>query len=251
MQAKRFALPDLLTGSSATARREGDWVEETQHYLVRPRPKPKFKTVLDAAEMFGRGDVRSSVLTRIGGDGAKPRLELHITHLIGGRALVETLKCDASDGLQVTHFRRELQGNDGAPCRVEEVDWLNGPLALPTAAYPEVTLPFVMRGQPLDGDRRSVWSWTNDRMIARVYYEVRKHRRIDVPAGSFDAVEVWMYPDLNDWISLGSLVTRLAKPLLPRYNMWFEAAPPHRVLRFEGPYGPPSSPEIVLELCRP
>jgi len=131
------------------------------------------------------------------------------------------------------------------------VNWLDGPITLPSPAYPEVALPFVMRGQPLNGKRRSVWSWTNDRMIARVYYEVRRTTTIDVPAGRFETAEVWMYPDLNDWISLGSVVTRLARPLLPRYNMWFEVAPPHGVIRFEGPYGPPSSPEIILELCNP
>ena len=57
-----------------------------------------------------------------------------------------------------------------------------------------------------------------------------------------------MYPDLNDWISLGSVVTRLARPLLPHYDMWFEPFAPYRVLRYEGPYGPPVAPEIVLEL---
>ena len=251
MNPQPFAMPDLLLGRDATAQRSGSWIEETQHYLVRPRPKPKFKTVLDASALFGHGDVRSSVLTRVGGEGPEPVLELYITHLIGGRALRETLHCTTRGGLQATWFRRELESGDGAPARLEEVRWLDGPIQLPIAAYPEVTLPFVMRGQPLDGKRRSVWSWTNDRMIARVYYEMRAERVIDVPAGRFEAFEVWMYPDLNDWISLGSVVTRLAKPLLPRYNFWFEKAPPHRVLRFEGPYGPPSSPEIVLELCNP
>jgi hypothetical protein len=57
-----------------------------------------------------------------------------------------------------------------------------------------------------------------------------------------------MYPDLNDWVSLGSVLNRLAKPLLPRYEMWFEASAPHRVVRYEGAFGPPGAPEVVLEL---
>ena len=57
-----------------------------------------------------------------------------------------------------------------------------------------------------------------------------------------------MYPDLNDWVPLGSMLTTLAKPLLPKYHMWFEEAAPHRVIRFEGAYGPPGAPELILEL---
>ena len=79
---------------------------------------------------------------------------------------------------------------------------------------------------------------------------MRKKMRIDVPAGRFNAALVWMYPDLNDWIAMGSMVTRLVKPLLPRYDIWFEVSSPHRVLRFEGPYGPPGAAEIVLELAK-
>ncbi len=62
-----------------------------------------------------------------------------------------------------------------------------------------------------------------------------------------------MYPDLNDWVKLGSLLTRLAKPFLPKYHMWFAAQKngPHHLVRFEGPYGPPGAPEIVLELMPP
>ncbi len=258
MTIEPFRVPNLLAGPNPGARRVDGWIEEVQYYVVTPRPKPKFKAVLSADALFGRGGVRSSVTTRIsdgsdGGDGGagERRFELHITHQLGDYKLSETLMCRAEQGLHVTRFQREIEGTGGVPCRVEDVQWLDGPLAMPPAAYPEVTLPFVMRGQPLDGKARSAWSWTNDRMMARVYYEVRRRGPIDVPAGRFEAAEVWMYPDLNDWISLGSLVTRLAKPLIPRYNIWFESAPPHRVLRFEGPYGPPSSPEIVLELCDP
>jgi hypothetical protein len=65
--------------------------------------------------------------------------------------------------------------------------------------------------------------------------------------GKRDAIEVVMYPDLNDWVRLGSVLSRLAKPFIPKYHMWFSPESPHDLLRFEGPYGPPGAPEIVLE----
>jgi hypothetical protein len=106
-----------------------------------------------------------------------------------------------------------------------------------------------MRGQPFDGARRALYAWTSDRFVARVYYESRGKKEITVPAGRIAATEVWMYPDLNDWVPLGTVLTKMAKPFLPRYEMWFESAPPHRLVRFEGSYGPPGAPEVILELA--
>ena len=83
-------------------------------------------------------------------------------------------------------------------------------------------------------------------------YVERVHKRateITVPAGRRHVFEYIMYPDLNDWVTMGSVLTRLAKPFLPKYRMWFEASAPYRLLRFVGPYGPPGAPEIVLELA--
>ena len=119
----------------------------------------------------------------------------------------------------------------------------------------ETLLPFLLRGIPLDGQRRSLYAWICDRFVAKVYYEVaHRERSISVPGGRFDAHEVVMYPDLNDWVKLGSVLTRLAKPFLPKYHMWFAPGPlghkgAHTLVRFEGPYGPPGAPEIVLELA--
>ena len=58
-----------------------------------------------------------------------------------------------------------------------------------------------------------------------------------------------MYPDLNDWVPMGAMLSTLARPFLPKYHMWFDETSPHRVVRFEGPYGPPGAPEVLLELA--
>ncbi len=236
-----------LQAGDAVAGEDGALVE-TLRYRVRPRPSSKFKTLLDPARLFGDGGATSTVITRL--DRAQPTAcELDICHTLAGTAMRETLTCNVEHGrLRAVELSRTIDAA-GSVARSEKVRFDNGPMELPAATYPEVMLPFVMRGQPLDGRRRAAYSWTNDRFVARVYYERRKRVTIDVPAGRFEAALVWMYPDLNDWIALGNVVTRLVKPLLPRYDIWFEVAPPHRVLRFEGPYGPPGAPEIVLELA--
>ena len=221
---------------------------ETRTYRVTPRPTSKFKTLLDAHELFGGGGVHSTIVTTLSADGATETLD--VKHQLAGTVLYEHLACSIQGGrLKAQYLRRDVGEGDGLS-RTEQVHFDRGPIRLPAATYPEVMLPFVMRGQPLDGRRRAAYSWTNDRFCARIYYEVRKKVSLQVPAGRFEAALVWMYPDLNDWIALGNMVTRLVKPFLPRYDIWFEAAPPYRVLRFEGPYGPPAAPEIVLELAQ-
>lgn len=242
--AEPFQPPPLGEAHGARRTPEG-WIEEALVYRASARPRSTFQTVLDAHALFGRGDARSRVVTRLLPGEA---LELRVDNDLADHVLHEELDCELNGGIRPTGLLRELRAGDGEVCRSERVRFGRGPLALPPATYPEVMLPFLMRGQPRDRAKRSAYSWTCDRFVARVYYEVRRKRTIVVPAGRFEAAEVWMYPDLNDWIALGSLVTQLVKPLLPRYTIWFEQAPPFRVLRFEGAYGPPGAPELVLEL---
>lgn len=221
------------------------WAEETLRYRVRPRDKPKFHTVLDAKTVFGPGSGGLSVVTRarlepVEGETA---LELAVTLDLGGVHLEDRLDCLWSPGLVAGRLNRVV-----GEARKKDIDFPKSPFPLPATTYPEVLLPFLLRGQPMDGERRAVHAWTSDRFVARVYYESRGTKSIEVPAGRLPATEVWMYPDLNDWVKLGSVLTRMAKPFLPRYGMWFDAEEPRRLLRFEGSYGPPGAPEIIIEL---
>jgi len=226
------------------------WRTETLTYRATARRKRKFKGALSAQHFFGAGGGQSVVTTKL----SEAAYQLEVVHDLAGTTLTERLDAQVAGGrLRATELLRQLgdvsPGADrGALARDERVRFVPEPLGLPLASYPDVMLPFLMRGQPLDGRSRSVWSYTNDRFVARVYYEKRKIVQMQVPAGRFETALIWMYPDLNDWIALGGVITRLAKPLLPRYDIWIETGPMRRVIRFEGPYGPPGAPEIVLEL---
>ncbi len=232
MDTPRFPWLDHLDG------------EERLTYRAAPRAKPKFKSFLDAADLFPGSGSESTVVTRRLGD----RLELDLEHnLLRGR-LVEEAVFGRDQGIALEQFTRIVQDADGVECRREVVDFRCGPITFPRATYPEVLLPFIMRALPQEG-MHGGWAWINDRMLARLYIEVRGTSKVNVPAGRFTAREFWMYPDLNDWIALGTIVTKLAKPLLPRYHIWMETAAPFRVIAFEGPYGPPGAPEVRLELA--
>jgi hypothetical protein len=222
-------------------------LSEVAEYVASPRAKPHFQTVLSAHNLFD-ADTRSRVTTTVSGSGADRRVVLATVHTLKTGSVSETLELRAQERLAPLKFERQVLDAEGVACREERVDFTRGPLKLPDATYPEVLLPFLLRWQPVTSGRHTFCAWIVDRFVAKVYFEFKGTSTIEVPAGKFDVVEATMYPDLNDWVSLGAILTTMAKPLLPRYRMWFERAAPHKVVRFEGAYGPPGAPEIVLEL---
>lgn len=215
-------------------------------YAIRSRDKRSFNTVLDADKLV---DPSRTSEVKVGRDASG--VFVAMTHPILGGSIMENVHLDEVDGkIRTRAVLREVRDMAGQVARREEVvQFHHDTLGLPASAYPEVALPFLLAFSQHDGQRRSLYAWINDRFVARVYVETVGKVTVDVPIGKRAAIEAVMYPDLNDWVSLGAIVTKLARPLLPKYRMWFDAAAPHGVLKFEGPYGPPGAPEIVLELA--
>ncbi|PIE19228.1 MAG: hypothetical protein CSA66_02775 [Proteobacteria bacterium] len=251
---QRFTLPPACRDR---LERDGDWLVERLRYVVRPRPKPKFHGVLDARRILAPEGGETTVVTRLRPD---PRpgdeaIAVEVRHGLLPGTIIERATCTLSDDgrLRAGDFLRRFVTPDGVETRRERAD-LTAPIGpIPDATYPEVVTPFLMRGQPRAArtPKRSLYAWTNDRFISKVYTEVRGERQLSVPAGRFRCFEQWMYPDLNDWVALGGVLTKLAKPFIPRYTTWYEADAPWRVVRFEGAYGPPGAPEVILELAEP
>ena len=221
-------------------------IEECLEYRVFPRPKPKFKATLDAQTLFGAGgETPVRVTTRL----APGEVRLTIETELQGVALCDVLDLDRTPGMVARRLHRSARTATGELTREHLVMFQAPPYALPKTTYPEVMSPFLMRGEPRQKGRRSLYCWTNDGFCARVYYEDRGVKSVRMKDGATQhAQEVWMYPDLNDWIAMGGAVTRLAKPLLPRYTMWYGTDELQRLIRFEGPYGPPGAPEVIVEL---
>lgn len=213
-------------------------------YEIRARERRSFHTVLDASLLLDRLGRRSVARIDITAD----EVVLALDHpLARGRIREEVRLAIAADGLRTRAFRREALSGSERLMRREDVPELHTELLpLPDGTYPEVALPFLAGWLPLARQRVSLFAWINDRFVARMYLEAAGTKRL----GERKALEVVMYPDLNDWVQLGPVLTRLARPFLPKYRMAYELAPPHRLLRFEGPYGPPGAPEVVLEFAR-
>lgn len=218
----------------------------TARYAIRPRDKRDYNGVLDAKKVLAGMASHESVVTLRDDAGA---VVLETDHpMFTGRLREEIRYTKTGSGLIAESLTREIADDDGTVVRREAVPtYLHAKIGMPAEMYPEVALPFILGWLPLDS-RKSLYAWINDRFVAKLYVESAGRETIAAPIGKRETVKVIMYPDLNDWISLGSVLTRLAKPFIPKYRMWFDATAPHRLVRFEGPYGPPGAPEIVLEL---
>ena len=215
------------------------------HYRISARPKRQFHTVLDASSLL---DPSRESIVRI--DSGPERITLHLEHPIRGSVIEEELTLlRQGDRMRSERLVRSVLDGERV-VRREEVHFLGDVLPMPEQAYPEVMLPFVLAWQPFDGSTRALYAWICDRFVAASRYEGRGTQKLDLPLGKRSARYMVMYPDLNDWVNMGRVLTRLAKPLLPRYDMWFATDAPHTVLRYEGPYGPPGAPEIILELIK-
>jgi len=222
--------------------------ESTARYAIRPREKRAFHSILEAKHVVDTDPARGSVVELT--QDADGVLFVANQPILRGQIEERIMFSRGSGGLLTKSMSRRMLDKEGRCLREEGVAEFHHPaMPLPEAAYPEVALPFCLGWLPLDGKRRSVYAWINDRFVAKVYVESAGRSRLTLPIGARDAVEVIFYPDLNDWIALGSVLTRLAKPFIPKYYMWVEPEAPYRLLRFEGPYGPPGAPEITLELA--
>lgn len=219
----------------------------TARYAIKPRDKRDYHGVLDAKKILATMHSTESVV-RLRDEGGAVVLETDHPMFTG--RLREQIRYErTAAGLVAESLVREITDDDGAIVRREVVPtYLHARIGMPPETYPEVTLPFILGWMPLDG-RKSLYAWINDRFVAKLYIESGGKGTITTPIGRRETVKVVMYPDLNDWISLGSVLTKLAKPFIPKYRMWFDASAPHRLVRFEGPYGPPGAPEILLELA--
>lgn len=228
--------------------------EETYHYRLRPRPKPLYRSVVDAQRLFG-GAAREGTTavfrtwTEQEDSGARSLFFDTRLELTEGIAQ-ERVRYGIRERLVVTEsLERKVTNAAGRLVRDERIDFQHGPYQFPLDLYPEVYAPFLMRGNPAPPRRRAFHSWISDRFVARIWYELRRKRiEVEVPAGRIACSEILMYPDLNDWVPLGNVLTALAKPILPSYHVWLALEAPHPVIRFEGAYGPPGAPEVVVEL---
>lgn len=214
----------------------------TEYRLV-PRPKRAFHTILDANRLLVAGSKGRLSFRNVDDD----RIELATKYDIADGSIEESfILRKTPHGLESERLERHMYDTERRQVRKEEVDF-NANLGVAPNTYPEVLLP-LMLGWPTVQRTRAFYSWINDRFVSRVYVETQGEKTVQLPGGPRKAIEMVIYPDLNDFVRVGSTMARLAKPIMPKYHLWCEDEAPYRLVRFEGPYGPPGAPELIMEI---
>ncbi len=231
-------------------------IDSERRYRLTARAKPTFKSIVPVGELISKDPSRFSVV-RMRKE-ASGEVVMEFEYPLSRGTIFDSLTLEPRDdlggGLAAKSLDREVVTLEGDQVRHEVVDFSDRAIPLPQATYPEVALPFLISFHPLDGKTRDLFAWINDRFVARVDVRVTGRQKVELalPGGGtgprVEAIKAIMYPDFNDWVPLPKLISKMTVPFVPKYHMWFSTSPPHYVLKFEGPYGPPGAPEIAMTL---
>jgi hypothetical protein len=151
------------------------------------------------------------------------------------------------------HYRLETRHAD-RPVAVEEgwfrdvsvLGWGGEIERYPSDVAPLLGCAVMLRGLDFErGAERSVSIWLANSVHWEVVLKVERRERTAVAAGTFDAWRVRARPSFH---AIAGALDRIIGLLLPPFVLHFEAAPPHRFLRFTFPTGPfPWNPRALVE----
>jgi hypothetical protein len=155
--------------------------------------------------------------------------------------------------LRAEHYR--LDSRDGDSPVAHEEGWFRGVRGLhwggaiqgyPANVTPLLGAAIAMRGLEFErGVRHSFALWLANTVWWEVEAHVEKRERIEIAAGTFDAWRVDVAPRFD---AVGKALNRVIAAILPPFRAHFDAAEPHRFLRFSFPTGPfPWNPRGLIE----
>lgn len=155
--------------------------------------------------------------------------------------------------LRAEHYR--LDSSDGDSPVAHEEGWFRGVRGLhwggaiqgyPANVTPLLGCAIAMRGLELErGVRHSFALWLANTVWWEVEAHVEKRERIEIAAGTFEAWRVDVAPRFD---AVGKALNRVIAAILPPFRVHFDAAEPHRFLRFSFPTGPfPWNPRGMIE----
>lgn len=215
--------------------------------LASPPQKP-FVMRYIAAE----SSVDAVYITRMVGEGAERHLEVEI-------------KGKAFNGYRITHFYRYRPGSklilgsyeknvfspSGKKIRSEFYDFSESSPPLPNNLTHPYTFPLALRGMTFTiGREETFYIWFNPTTVFAAVLKVKGEEEITVPAGKFKCYRIEIGPDLVDFV--GPVVGRALKPFIASYIAWLDTKPPHRIVRYQGPFGMVNiaGPSEIYELVK-
>ena len=221
-----------MTQGHATSRMPPADFAGTTKYSILPREKRAFHTVLDAHKILPatRATPMSEVALLASGD----EVVVALDHPIAGGHLREEMRLTS----------RRRRADDARACRARCLDAGGqivrrgaGPGLPPRHRWacrwpriPRWRCPSCSAGCRSTASGAASTRGSTIASSPRCTSRSKGGSRISIGGTTHDTIEVIMYPDLNDWIPMGAMITRLVKPFVPKYRMWYAApaaARPH------------------------
>ena len=122
-------------------------------------------------------------------------------------------------------------------------------LILPPDVYTAEVFPLVLRGVDFEKVKEInfLW-WASERSVVPMHFWVTGDERVKVNLGEDDCTEVNVSVDFGRYMRFGTLLLKIIRPFIPVYTYYISKTPPHYMVRFIGPVGPPGSTEVIMEL---
>ncbi len=83
-----------------------------------------------------------------------------------------------------------------------------------------------------------------------MYAVVKPPENITTAFGNFTCYPVEVRTNIAKFANLGSLLSSLVRPFIPASAFYFDVNPPHYFIHYDGPLGPPGTPEGNLDLVK-
>lgn len=200
--------------------------------IKNPPPKP-FILRFQAAEAA----VSADYITRMVGDGPARHVEVEIKAVCqNGFSTQQIIKFKPGPKLLLSFSEKSVFNQSGKKIRTESYDVYDSKPPLPQLMTHPYTLPLIVRGLEFkQGLERGFYVWFNPTTVFAVKLIVKGVEEITVPAGAFKCHRLEIGPDLPDF--LGPVLGKLLKPFIAPYVAWLDVKPPHRIVRYQGPFG--------------
>jgi len=129
---------------------------------------------------------------------------------------------------------------------VRGLHWGGELLPYPSNVTPLLGCALALRGLEFEkGERHTFALWLANTVWWEIALHVDKRERIELPGGPMEAWRVTAAPQFE---GIGTALNRIVQAILPPFRIHFDAAPPHRFVRFSFPTGPfPWNPRGLIE----
>lgn len=185
----------------------------------------------------GESLIRAVYDTHLAGEGPARRLESTINGKAhNGYSIQYLFKFKPGPKLILVYYEKNVYFPSGKKIRSEIYDFSDSIPPLPKDMIHPYAFHLAVRGMDFTPGKQSRFHvWFSPTQVFNIKLVVKGEEDVTVPAGAFRCHRLDLSPDMVDFA--GAFMGRVLKPLLANYVMWVEKNAPHRLVKYQGPFG--------------